>query len=120
MDIELKSINAAYKDLVNETRKVFGMEDAKKEKVGKVEITEGDKKEEEKVTVLSLLEYLHVATNQTNHTVDEIIHLVTGQKAEKSAEKEPQGTAVFDMCVSLADKLVAIKNKVSLLKETIS
>lgn len=117
MDIELKSINAAYKDLVNETRKVFGMvEENNKEKV---EAT-GDDKKDEKITVLSLLEYLHVATNQTNHTVDEILHLVTGQKAEKSAEKEAQGTAVFDMCVSLADKLVSIRDKVSLLKETIS
>jgi hypothetical protein len=75
--------------------------------------------EEEKVTVGSLLQYLHVATDQTDSLMNELLLSFKGVD-HTSKQKEEIPVNILDKCVNLADKIITLRNKVQELKDTVS
>jgi hypothetical protein len=94
-------------------------EDTNKENT--VDSTEAKEPQEEKITIGSLVKYLTTATDQTATIMDELLVRFTGVTdlpTEKEQTTPPVG--ILNECVSLADKLLTIRNKAQMLKDLIS
>jgi len=80
--------------------------------------TEPTETKEEKITVGSLVTYLGIAVDQTNALMDELVLAITGVAVPPKAE-ETTPVGLLENCVSLADKIITIRNKAQELKDTI-
>jgi hypothetical protein len=120
--VKIASIKDAYRLLAQQTREVFATMGT--ETITTTPEDEAPKPttlqpEEEKVTVGSLLQYLHVATDQTDSLVNELLMSFKGVDYS-TKQKEEIPVNILDKCINLADKIITLRNKVQELKDTVS
>jgi hypothetical protein len=121
--VKIESIKDAYRLLAQQTKEVFA---AMGTETITTPTTEDEttkpvtpQPEEEKVTVGSLLQYLHVATDQTDSLVNELLMSFKGVDYS-TKQKEGIPVNILDKCVNLADKIITLRNKIQELKDTVS
>ena len=117
---KIQSVKDIYRLLAQQTREVFATMNTET-------ITTEDENikpatpppEEEKVTVGSLLTYLHVATDQTDGLINELLMSTKGVDYS-TKQKDEIPVNILDKCINLADKIITLRNKVQELKDTVS
>lgn len=111
---DLASVNKAYRNLLNKTKEVLNME----EKVVDILIKEEEPEDKERATIASALTCCHTAANQIEELTSTIYNLLASEVLPiNPATETPVG--VFYSCLSLADKLISIKEKLSTLKDIV-
>ena len=74
----------------------------------------------DKMSIASLIDYCHVATNQVEIEIDKTLGALNGSIETPLQQPKEKILGIFNKCVDLADKLIKLKEKMIELSSYIS